>query len=348
MSETIESTAIAVTEETQQPAPNHGEIALRSAFDIKPQVFQAGLDRRKKNRKALITWIQEELVEGVDWGRIHVVKKNVCQNGRYCTDPYHFSKPSLWKAGAEKIVGMMGLRSEWPTLRDYESAVMAGKPIIQIMLRCQLLNDAGAVVSEGIGARAMAQDYEDMNKAFKMAKKSSLIDAVLNLAGLSEIFTQDIEDMDPASLPAGSPDPFNPREEPGGDVFPRGQQKPVSTHCPIGKEWKGKEWSEVDEGFLKWIAENITDKPDLVKRALKELGSRSVQTDEVKTQKKERKIDKAVDQDQGEKKLADYAREITAARSLDQIILIKETLPEKWEPALRAYLQTREKELGPK
>ena len=75
MSETIESTAIAVTEETQQPAPNHGEIALRSAFDIKPQVFQAGLDRRKKNRKALITWIQEELVEGVDWGRIHVVKK---------------------------------------------------------------------------------------------------------------------------------------------------------------------------------------------------------------------------------------------------------------------------------
>ncbi len=345
MNETLEGTAVVVNNVSDEPTQEpRQELELRSAFDIKPQVFQAGLDRRKKNRKALISWIQEELVEGTDWGRIHVVKKEKCPHGRYCQDPYHFSKPSLWKAGAEKIVGMMGLRSDWPTLTQYEQMIMEGKTITMIMLRCELSNERGAVVSAGIGARALQADYGDLNKAFKMAKKSSLIDATLNLAGLSEIFTQDVEDMDPDKVGNGAPDPYNKHEEQSDNVFPREHGHRIATHCPIGKEWKGKPWEEVDDGFLRWIMKTVDDKPELVARAEQELGSRSVETDAAKQQR----VDTRIEDVPGEKKLADYARELTLATNIDEVLQIKDMLPLQFEPGLRTFIATRERELGPK
>ena len=51
------------------------------------------------------------------------------------------------------------------------------------------------MVADGVGARIIAQDNGDINKALKMAEKSAHIDATLRMAGLSEVFTQDIEDM---------------------------------------------------------------------------------------------------------------------------------------------------------
>ena len=63
---------------------NGQALQVRSALDIKPSIFKAGLERRKKNRDALIDWIREALVEGTDFGRIHVVKKDVCDKGKWC------------------------------------------------------------------------------------------------------------------------------------------------------------------------------------------------------------------------------------------------------------------------
>lgn len=316
-------------------------VELRSAFDIQPQRFQAGLNRRKKNRDALMTWIRDSLVEGTDWGRIHVVKKEQCPDGRYCQNPYHFSKPSLWKAGAEKIAGMMGLRVAWPTLRDYEDRIIRGEPVAQILLRCELINAEGVTVAEGIGARALREDYDDLNKALKMAKKSGFIDAVLNVGGLSEVFTQDVEDMDPEKIAPGAWDPANPREEPRAEHFPQRHQKPLATHCPIGREWKGKPWEEVDDGFLNWIIQTIDDKPDLVARARKELEGRSVESQEASARRLDARIQV------GGKKVGDYARELTQAKTLDQVVAIQDELPPEFEPALRSFIRTRLEELGP-
>jgi len=324
-----------VSEQNTQP------LAVRSTFDIAPQQFAAGLNRRKKNRKALIAWIQEELVEGTDWGRIHVVKRDQCADGKYCQNPYHFSKPSLWKPGAEKIVGMMGLKSSWPNLAKYEDLVMEGRAIEQLLLRCELVNDAGLVVSTGIGARALQADYGDLNKAFKMAKKSALVDAVLNCAGLSEIFTQDVEDMDPEKIDPGAQDPFNPTAEPTAEHFPTRNQKPVATHCPIGKEWKGQPWEIVDEGFLDWIIERIDDKPDILAAAKKEKIRRYPEEAAASNARNATRLSTG-------KKLADYARELAEADNIDQIIAIKEELPADFEPGLRTYISTREAELGPR
>lgn len=45
--------------------------------------------------------------------------------------------------------------------------------------------------------------------------------------------------------------------------------------CPIGNEWRGKPWPDVDEGFLKWIVKTIKDAPDTVWNAQRELDRRS-------------------------------------------------------------------------
>ena len=315
---------------------NGQALEVRAALDIKPSIFKAGLERRKKNRDALIDWIREALVEGTDFGRIHVVKRDKCDKGKYCENDYHFSKPSLWKAGAEKISGMLGLRVSWPTLRAYEDRIIRGEDITQVLIRCELLNAEGVIVAEGIGGRSCGE-FDDLNKVLKMAKKSGQIDAVLNVGGLSEVFTQDLEDMDADQL--GERDPFQPGEDRVESAIPR-NQKPLESHCPIGREWKGVPWEQVDDGFLSWIVGHIDDKPELVDRTRQEIERRYPEDDEAKNRRRAGNMATG-------KKVSDYARELTEAKSLDQIIVIKEELPADFEPALRTFIATRERELGP-
>ena len=144
-------------------------------------------------------WLRSALVDGVDYGRIHVVSKDRCsfaKQGRVkdCGDSNHWSKPSLFKPGAEKITGMLGMTTHFPSLRQYEEAVLNKSEISTIVMRCELRDAQGRVVAEGVGARNLSQDYGDVNKSLKMVEKSAHIDAILRLAGLSEVFTQDIED----------------------------------------------------------------------------------------------------------------------------------------------------------
>ena len=170
-------------------------VIYANPLDLPASTFQEGLDRRRANRAALMAWVRDALVDGIDYGKIHVVSKNKCQAGRDCKNPAHFSKPSLFKPGAEKICGMLGVTVRYPTLLDYEKAALTGATLSQIIIRCEIVEASGRVVADGVGARIIAQDYGDINKALKMAEKSAHIDATLRMAGLSEVFTQDLEDM---------------------------------------------------------------------------------------------------------------------------------------------------------
>ena len=172
----------------------------KSPLDWPVDMFTQALDRREINRKALLKWIESNLQHGVDYGQIHVVGKEKCQharNGRQqdCHNKYHWSKPSLWKPGAEKICGMMGIIPRFPNLDGYEKAVLQGGDIKVIILKCELHTPSGFIAAEGSGARRVDQDKGDINKSLKMAEKSAHIDATLRIVGLSEIFTQDLEDM---------------------------------------------------------------------------------------------------------------------------------------------------------
>lgn len=155
--------------------------ALTSPLDLPTAHFQAGLQRRQDNRQALIQWIRAALVDGIDFGSIPTKRGP--------------SKPSLWKPGAEKITGMLGVMVAYPSLKETEQALLNGLSLEHLMVRCELKDAAGRVLAEGVGARSLKQDYGDLNKCLKMAEKSAHIDAVLRLAGLSEVFTQDLEDL---------------------------------------------------------------------------------------------------------------------------------------------------------
>ena len=155
---------------------------VMNPMDATPAQFRAGLDRRKENRDTLMDWIRSALVEGRDFGSIMIRGQK--------------SKPSLLKPGAEKIAGMLGLIPRFPNLKEYEESAISGNDIDLIILKCELHNQLGEVVGEGVGARSTErQDNGDLNKALKMASKSAMIDATLRCAGISEVFTQDVEDM---------------------------------------------------------------------------------------------------------------------------------------------------------
>ena len=190
--------------------------AVGNPLDLPAEQFQQGLQRRKQNRVALLAWIRDALVEGVDYGQIPTRRGP--------------SKPSLWKPGAEKICGMLGITVHLPTLHDYEQAALRGAELSHVILRCELHDSAGRVVADGVGARSLKQDGGDLNKTLKMAAKSAHIDATLRLAGLSEVFTQDLEEMADgaetgSSADAASRAAASGRERAGGSVITDEQRR---------------------------------------------------------------------------------------------------------------------------
>jgi exodeoxyribonuclease X len=45
--------------------------------------------------------------------------------------------------------------------------------------------------------------------------------------------------------------------------------------CPIGAEWRGKKWADIDAGFLRWMTNNATMESDLKWNAQRELDRRA-------------------------------------------------------------------------
>ena len=97
-----------------------------------------------------------------------------------------------------------------------------------------------------------------------MCLKSAMIDATLRLGGLSEVFTQDIEDMPRQAFQNDAPQHSNPRNAP--------QQRADSALVPSGKH-AGREWSELPRDYLEWIVDNVP-RGALLRGAEAELESR--------------------------------------------------------------------------
>lgn len=127
-----------------------------------------------------------------------VIQETLHQNHDYGIIP-GTQKPTLLKAGAEKILMMLGLRSEFEIVdstRDFENG------FFQYQVRCKLFK-GDMLITEGLGScntkekKYINQDpFSIDNTVLKMAKKRALVDAALLVGSLSDIFTQDLEDMD--------------------------------------------------------------------------------------------------------------------------------------------------------
>lgn len=167
-------------------------------------------------------------------------------------------KPSLLKPGAEKILMLMGITSEYEVterIQDYDKGFFA------FSVKCTLTK-GGTMVTEGLGhcntkeKKYINQDpFTLANTCLKMAKKRSQIDATLTVASLSEIFTQDIEDI-------GA---FNQSEQ----VETMTAKDAAATKIRFGKH-KGQTLKEIfkeDQSYLKWLRN--ADKTDQeIKKAI--------------------------------------------------------------------------------
>src|SRR5262245_30521093 len=180
-----------------------------------PEALAAQLESFSKARGLFVDWLFNRLVAGIDFLLIHRKvgprgQKTECPNkldAKGTTCPTCGGKATLAKPGAEKICGLLQLR---PTFkRDADSWQMLGSEAGLLTLICELVTPTGVVVAEGRGARHRDQDFGDINKAIKMCQKSAQTDAVLRCAGLSELFSQDLEDM-PAFSESDDTPPFGP------------------------------------------------------------------------------------------------------------------------------------------
>lgn len=176
-------------------------------------------------------------------------------------------KPTLLKPGAEKILMLLGVTSTYELLervQDYNQGFFA------YTVKCELSKD-GIIITEGLGhcnsreRKFMSQKvdpYTIANTCLKMAKKRAQVDAVLTLASLSDVFTQDVEDMDipmPVSrtqreVQEGNNEEFDVME----DMPP---EEAASTIVTFGK-YRGKTISEigaVDMNYLRWLAHKAED-----------------------------------------------------------------------------------------
>lgn len=125
-------------------------------------------------RKDFTQKVVSIMVEGKDYHKIKFGGKEV---------------QVLAKGGAEKVASALGWKAEF--IKDSETYEMLGNPVGVLCYICNLKN--GEFIGQGRGARSIKQDSGDINKAIKMAQKSAFIDAILRGSGLSDLFTQDLE-----------------------------------------------------------------------------------------------------------------------------------------------------------
>lgn len=151
--------------------------------------LEAALQVWTTQRAVVQRFLKQELKPNIDYYTLRIGGKE--------------SKPSLSKAGAEKVMGWLKIQASFaPDTGTWE---MLGRPSDLVCYVCILRTRSGEIVGEGRGARSLKKDGGDVNKAIKMAEKSACVSAVLRTGCLSDVFTQDLEDQREKEEPATPP-----------------------------------------------------------------------------------------------------------------------------------------------
>ena len=145
--------------------------------------------------KAFQAAARATMVEGQDYGVI----------------PGTRGKPTLLKPGAEKILKLLNLAESYEVFEEWQHHAewAVGQ---DAFYRCRVATtirtiDGAAIVAGGVGCCNSREEkyrkrdgswlspYSQENTILKIAKKRSMVDAALSVSRLSEIFTQDLEDV---------------------------------------------------------------------------------------------------------------------------------------------------------
>ncbi len=217
-------------------------------------------------------------------------------------------KPTLLKPGGEKICMMLGINPEYEMMdhvQDYEKGFFA------YIIRCTLKKGMRNV-AQGLGnCNSFEKKYrwinsdiiptgtdpEDVrqfidkygrlrykipnpdpcdltNTILKIAKKRAFIDAVLQVASLSEIFTQDLEEMQ---------DFINQSEIVGTETMQPKEAAAIKINFGKYKNRTLKEIYKEDPNYFEWIALNSKD--ELIKKACEVMKEAAHQKEELAPKK---------------------------------------------------------------
>lgn len=191
------------------------------------------LQEEGKKRQLLKEYIQNNLVEDVDFGKINL-------RGT-------MSKDCLFKPGAEKICSLLNLIPSFSI--DKDMIPIVGPEVIPYI--CHLTNrHTGAIEGEGRGSCSLKEKQGNANIAIKIAQKRAQIDAVLRVAALSGQFTQDVEEM---------PLDIKENNAPIPKVKQNNEVPEVIEECPFGKN-KGILWANMSHEQLNFYKEYFEGK----------------------------------------------------------------------------------------
>lgn len=221
-----------------------------------------------------------------------IIQKNLQENRDYGKIP-GTDKPTLLKSGAEKVNMLFGLYPEYDFLRSttdfdrgfFDYAIRCtlyrnSQPVAQGVGCCnshekkyryvtksaRQLEEAGIDPGDAVeftdrygGTKYRVEDPDIADKAntiLKMAKKRAYVDATLQVASLSDLFTQDLEDYD--------------RQYQQESTETMTVKEALAIRLSFGKH-KGKSLKELwdeDRGYLDWLLNGEKTDP-VIRKAIR-------------------------------------------------------------------------------
>lgn len=168
------------------------EAVLSMVGGVTTAELKKALVVQTEQRALIQNFIQDNLVEGIDYGKIHVVKNCAMEDKQRgsCDRDYHYSKSILFKPGQEKIFSLFGITDELE--KDEEAYAMLTNVPGLVAYKCVMFRGSNKV-GEGRGAATLGATQNDPNSTIKKAEKRARMDACLSL-GFSAYFTQDLDD----------------------------------------------------------------------------------------------------------------------------------------------------------
>lgn len=253
---------------------------LRQAvMTLDSENMQIALEEFTERRNTFRRWLLSQLTEGVHYGF-----PPGCEPRNNVDARQWKQKQSLYKAGAELLIELLGWRCEFAS--DDETWQQLGKPMTVCIL-CRIVDGNGKPVGEGRGARQRGSKKMDDNGTIKMAEKCAKVNAVINALSLSDLFGQDLEDIAPNAHPA--------KNEEAPKVKPRSQRIEDKELIQLINLWKKAhpgetqaDWREFAETHarrpfdnvrlsVQWTRENLED----VQAALNAEAMKGVNDDDI-------------------------------------------------------------------
>ena len=222
------------------------------AMAVPTAVIQAALAEYVVKRNTLRDWLLAQMKEGIHYG----VPPGCEPKGNHSEKQWK-DKPSLYKAGAELVIDLMGLRQVYePDLIGWQQL---GSEKGTAVYKCLLISrSTGDEVGQGIGAGKVGRKMADENKAIKDAQKRAMVAAVLNAYGLSDLYVADLEDYVPDANDNPERRADAPRVDSRGKRIKPQQHKNFAVTKLISDHWKEqngtgdreKDWKAYSTWFM--------------------------------------------------------------------------------------------------